>query len=58
MAVNPLDIIAKGMKINPRITRILFAGVVLIACVALAGQLIKNPTTAIIGAILQLTGNP
>jgi hypothetical protein len=52
MAINPLDIIAKGMKINPRVTRALFAGVVLIACVALVDQLVKDPTTAIIGGIL------
>ncbi len=56
MAVNPLDIIAKGMKINPRITRILFPAVVLIACVALIGQLVKDPTTAIIGGILVIVG--
>jgi SH3-like domain-containing protein len=49
---NPLDIIAKGMKINPQITRILFSGVVLVACVALAAQLVKDPLTAIVGGIL------
>jgi SH3-like domain-containing protein len=52
MPINPLDIIAKGMKINPQITRILFGGVVLVACVALVGQLVKDPTTAIIGSVL------
>jgi len=50
--MNPLDIIAKGMKINPKTTRLLFSGVVLVACVALVGQLVKDPTTAIIGGIL------
>ena len=52
MALNPLDIIAKGMRINPQVTRVLFPSVVLIACVALIGQLIKDPTTAIIGGLL------
>jgi SH3-like domain-containing protein len=52
MPLNPLDIIAKGMKINPQITRLLFGVVVLVACVALAGQLVKDPTTAIIGGLL------
>lgn len=52
MNFNPLDIISKGMKINPQVTRILFGGVVLIACVALGGQLVKDPTTAIVGGIL------
>jgi len=52
MAINPLDIIARGMKINPQVTRLLFPGVVLIACVALVGQLVKDPTTAIIGGVL------
>jgi uncharacterized protein YraI len=50
--VNPLDIIAKGLKINPRITRILFAGVVLAACVTLVDLLVKDWQTAIIGATL------
>lgn len=50
--MNPLDIIAKGMKINPHVTRLLFSVVVLVACVALVGQLVKDPTTAIIGGIL------
>ena len=52
MAFNPLDIIAKGMKINPQITQLLFAVVVLVACVALVGQLVKDPITAIIGGLL------
>jgi len=52
MSMNPLDVIAKGMKINPVITRRLFPGVVLVACVALVGQLVKDPTTAIIGGVL------
>jgi uncharacterized protein YraI len=50
--LNPLEIIAKGMDINPQITKRLFAVVVLIACVALIGQLVKDPTTAIIGGVL------
>jgi SH3-like domain-containing protein len=50
--MNPLDIISKGMDINPRVTRALFGAVVLVACVALVGQLVKDPTTAIMGSLL------
>jgi uncharacterized protein YraI len=50
--VNPLDIISKGMDINPRITRTLFSVVVLIACVALVGQLVKDPATAVVGGLM------
>jgi SH3-like domain-containing protein len=52
MSINPLDIIAKGMRISPEITRRLFGGVVLVACVALTGQLVRDPTTAVIGGLL------
>jgi hypothetical protein len=50
----PLDVIAKGIKLNPRTTRRLFAGVILVACVALVGQLVKDTTTAIIGGVLMV----
>lgn len=50
--MNPLNIISKGMKISPQLTRILFPVVILAACVALVGQLVKDPTTAVVGGLL------
>ena len=50
--MNPLDIISKGMDISPQMTRRLFSAVVLVACVALVGQLVRDPTTAVVGGLL------
>lgn len=49
---NPLALISEGMRINPQITRVLFGGVVLCACVALGATLVSDPKTAIIGGLL------
>jgi SH3-like domain-containing protein len=57
MTINPLDIVAKGMKINPQITRRLFPAVVLVALVALASQVVHDPTTAIFGGLFLVLGS-
>ena len=54
MDINPLDIIAKGAKLNPLVTKILIAVPVLLACVALGTKLVTDPITGIIGGILTI----
>ncbi len=50
--LSPFDIISRGMKVNPRITRILFPVIMVIACVAIIGLWRIDSGTAIIGGIL------
>src|SRR5947209_16133867 len=54
MSINPLDIIARGVKLNPAITKVLIAVPVLLSCVALGTKLVSDPQTAIIGSILTI----